>query len=228
MAHQEEMTENFFMRMGQVGMVEVVQNQNQRLETGAQKDGVGVGRPDANLGPNVWFNTDPSLGVGTNPQGAKGRVCPGVGMNDVNPRAELERLNENQNAGAQSEEYAPEFPHGVEGQAKNANSRLPLDDDGKFTKMITQAMRGGLSNRSLGDMNRSPFTPNIWYCRNPLEFKLSSLETYDEKSNPTIHLMRHIWQIECWGHLTKLWDGVFLCIWQIWLCYGSSSGSKVP
>ena len=50
-------------------------------------------------------------------------------------------------------------------------------------------------NRDLEDVNMSPFAPTIRQARNPPEFKLPTLETYDGRMDLAVHLtwyMRHM------------------------------------
>lgn len=76
----------------------------------------------------------------------------------------------------------------------------PLHDDkDRLANMIRQDMRGGLVNSDLEDMNKSPFTPVIRQARKPLDFKLPTLEMYDERTDPAIYLttyMRHMEVLE--------------------------------
>lgn len=58
--------------------------------------------------------------------------------------------------------------------------------------MIRRDMRGGLVNRDMEDVNRSPFASNIRNARNSPEFKLPALEVYEGKLDSTVHMMRYI------------------------------------
>lgn len=60
------------------------------------------------------------------------------------------------------------------GKVGNMDWRLSLDN----RQMIRRAMRG-VVNMDLEDVNRSSFTHNIRHAKNPLEFKLPTLEIYD-------------------------------------------------
>lgn len=71
-----------------------------------------------------------------------------------------------------------------------------MDENGRMAELIRRIMRGGLSNSSPEDVNRSPFTSNIRQVRNLSEFKLSTLEVYDGRSDTTIYLMRYIRHME--------------------------------
>jgi len=57
-------------------------------------------------------------------------------------------------------------------------------------------MRGGLVNRDLEDVNRSPFSSAIRMARNPPEFKLPSLDMYNGKTDPTVHLTKYMRHME--------------------------------
>ena len=60
-------------------------------------------------------------------------------------------------------------------------------------------MRGGLVNKDLEDVNRSPFTSAIRQARNPPDFKLPSLDTYDGRTDPTVHLTKYMRHMEVLG-----------------------------
>lgn len=77
--------------------------------------------------------------------------------------------------------------------------RVHLDDNDRLAEVVRRAMRDGLPNQSLEDVNKSPFTSNIQYNRNPSNFKLSTLETYDEQIDPIVHLMRYFQHMELLG-----------------------------
>lgn len=61
----------------------------------------------------------------------------------------------------------------------------------------------GGPDQSLEDENRNSFNPNIQY-RNPLDFKLPTLEEYDVRNDPIIHIMRHIQSMRVLGATKKL------------------------
>lgn len=97
--------------------------------------------------------------------------------------------------GAPPEEQILGFPRGLRVQVGDNGRRLSLDGNDGLAGMIRWAMRGGLINKDLEDVNMSPFIPRIRQARNALEFKLSTLKTYDGKTDPVVHLtiyMRHM------------------------------------
>lgn len=61
--------------------------------------------------------------------------------------------------------------------------------------MIRRVIRV-LVNRDLEDVNRYSFTHNIMHARNPLEFKLPTLEIYDRKMDPIVRLIKYMRHIE--------------------------------
>src|SRR5574338_367720 len=65
--------------------------------------------------------------------------------------------------------------------------------------MVRRTMRGGLVNRDLEDVNKSPFSPAIRLARNPPEFKLPTVEGYDGRTDPAVHLTRYIRHMEVLG-----------------------------
>lgn len=67
------------------------------------------------------------------------------------------------------------FPRGLGGQDADSRQRLPLDYSDRLADMIRRAMREGLVNRDLEDVNRSSFTLTIRRARNPSDFKLPTL-----------------------------------------------------
>ena len=70
-------------------------------------------------------------------------------------------------------------------------------------------MRGGLVNRDLKDVNRSPFSPAIRMARNPPEFKLPSVEMYDGRTDPAVHLMKYMRHMEVLEASQEVMDQCF-------------------
>ena len=58
------------------------------------------------------------------------------------------------------------------GQNEGNTQRSQPEDNDRLAEMVRRAMRGGLVNRDLEDVHRSPFTPTIRQARNPPNFKL--------------------------------------------------------
>jgi len=172
MRRQEEMTQNFLRQLEQAGAAGAVRVPNQ-----------GVGEAE-----NLTQRDEAQ-----NP-GNGGRQ-PGA---NPNPKAR-EQLNIDRNSRVRPEEYIPEFPRGAQGQAGNDNWRQPFGDNDRIAEAIRQAMRGGLVNRDIENVSRSPFTPNIRYARNPPDFKLPTLGAYEGKTDPTVHLMKYIRHMEVMG-----------------------------
>lgn len=75
----------------------------------------------------------------------------------------------------------------------------PMNDDDRLAEMVRRAMLDELPNQSMKDINMSPFTLNIRSDKSPPNFKLLTLETYDGKTNPIVHLMRYISHTEVLG-----------------------------
>lgn len=65
-------------------------------------------------------------------------------------------------------------------------------------------------DRSLENVNKNSFTSNIWYARNPSDFKLLTLDVYNGRTVPTIHLMRYIQHMEVLGASKEVMGRVFL------------------
>ena len=134
-------------------------------------------------------------------------VAPGLGgtpMENVGPISEGERgvsaqPGDSRGMNAQSRGQISEFPRELGGQDESNERRLHLGDTDKLAEMVRRAMRGGLVNKDLKDVNRSPFTPAIRRARNPPDFKLPSLDMYDGRTDPTVHLTKYMRHMEVLG-----------------------------
>src|SRR5574338_1301019 len=65
--------------------------------------------------------------------------------------------------------------------------------------LVRRLMRGGFSGGGLEEVSRSPFAPNIRNARNPPKFKLPTLNPYEGKSDPTMHITKYIRHMEVLG-----------------------------
>ena len=108
------------------------------------------------------------------------------------------------NTGVRDEEYVPEFPRGLIGQSGNMDRGQPLVGNTGLADIIRRTIRRGLTNRDSEGVNKSPFTRNIRTARNPPDFKLPTLEVYNEKTNPTDHLMRYTRHMEVLGAMKEV------------------------
>ena len=186
MKKQEELTQSLFQQIGQLGA--------QNREANGVQNGAG-------------------------PSG----IAPGLGgapMENVGPISEREREasaqpGSSRGVNAQSREKIPEFPRGLGGQVESNEQRLHLGDNDRLAEMVRKAMRGSLVNKDLEDVNRSPFTPAIRQARNPPDFKLPSLDMYDGRTDPMVHLTKYMRHMEVLGHQRWLWPGAFHCTWRI-------------
>ena len=170
MKRQEEMIQNLLQQIGQLG----AQNQGTtRIQNGA-------GPPSAapELGGTHLGHVDPNTGRETRTSEQPGG---NGGMN------------------AQPGGQTPESSHGLGGRIEDSERGLQLGDNDRLAEMVRRAMRGGLVNRDLEDVNKSPFSPAIRLARNPPEFKLPTVEGYDGRTDPAVHLTRYIRNMEVLG-----------------------------
>ena len=94
------------------------------------------------VGPNGGQDTEPEV----NQQGLGGRP---TGSNTGGPLEGVQQTRANVAASEPHEEYVLEFPWGHGGQT--------LIDNTGLVEIIRKTMRGGLTNRDLEGVNRSPF-----------------------------------------------------------------------
>lgn len=110
----------------------------------------------------------------------------------------------------QPEKYVSKFPHKSGGQNEVMDRRPQLDGNNRIAELVRRIVRDGPLDQSLEDINSSPFTPNIRYTRHPSDFKLPTLEMYDEQTDPTFHLIRYIRHIEVLGTSEEVMSRCFL------------------
>ena len=182
MKSQQEMLQNFFEQMRATG------TQNPGPATAA----VNVEQGARAMEPNVGQNTEPE----GNQQGLGGRPA---GSNAEGPLEGAQPARANTNANEPPEEYVPEFPTRLGGQDRDMTRGQPLDGDERMIGLVRRLMRGGFSGGGLEEVSRSPFAPNIRNARNPPKFKLPTLNPYDGKSDPTMHITRYIRHMEVLG-----------------------------
>ena len=161
----------------------------QMRATGMQNLGTATAAADAGQGARV---VEPNEGQDTEPEGnQQGLGGRPTGFNAGEPLEGIQQARANVAASEPHEEYVPEFPRGHGGQ--------PLPDNTGLVEMIRKTVRGGLTNRDLEGVNRSPFAREIRMAQNPPKFKLPSVEVYDGKTDPTDHLMRYTRHMEVLG-----------------------------
>lgn len=95
------------------------------------------------------------------------------------------------------------------GQNAASGQRLSLDDNNQMTEMIRKIVRSGRLDQSLVEVNRNRFTPNIRNARNSSDFKLPTLEMYNVKTDPTVHLMRYVRHMEVLDVSEEVMDQCF-------------------
>ena len=155
--------------------------QNLGPTTAAASAGQGVRIAEANEGQVQ----DQNAGAEGDQQGLGGRP---TGSNTGGPLEGVQQARTNVAANEPHEEYVPEFPRGQ-----------PPTDNGGLVDIIRKTVRGGLTNKDLEGVNRSPFAREIRMAQNPPKFKLPSVEVYDGKTDPTDHLMRYTRHMEVLG-----------------------------
>lgn len=136
-----------------------------------------------------------------------------LGEEGAQLRNDLKPQNVNQNTNVQPEEYVPEFPCSNMGQNENMEQRLPLDDNDRIAEIFRRALRDGPPDFSLEGVSTNSFTLNIRYARNLFDFKLSMLEMYDGKTDPTVHPMRYIRHIK----VSSAFEGVMRSCFPLYL-----------
>ena len=170
MRRQEEMIQNLLQQIGQIG----AQIQG---ATGIQ-NGAGPSGAAPELGGTHAEHVDPT---------------PGSEMGASEPPGSNRGMN------VQPGRHTHGNSRGLGGQVEDSERELQLGDNDRLAEMVRRAMRGGLVNRDLEDVNRSPFSSAIRMARNPPEFKLPSLDMYNGKTDPTVHLTKYMRHMEVLG-----------------------------
>lgn len=186
MKTQQEMLQNFLEQMRAANM------QNLGPTTMATSAGRGIRIAETNEGQVQDQNT----GVEGGQQGLGGRPS---GSDTGRPKDGAQQVGANAYANEPPEEYVPEFPSRLGGQDRNLTRGQPLDGDERMIGLMRRIMREGLPSGGVKEVSRSPFTPNIRNARNPPKFKLPTLEPYDGRSDPTMHITRYIRHMEVLG-----------------------------
>lgn len=171
---QQDMMHTFFKQMRVVG----TQNLGPTTTATSAGQGTRVAEPDG--GQNAELDGNRQR-LGGKPAGSDtGR--PLIGAQQVRASANISEPHE---------EYAPEFPQG--------HGEQSFADNIGLAEIIRRTMRGGLTNRDLEGVNKSPFTREIRMARNLPDFKLPTVEVYNGKADPTDHLMRYTRHMEVLG-----------------------------
>ena len=85
---------------------------------------------------------------------------------------------------------------GIDANLPNQNPFLGMGTENQIADAIRRYARGGASHTNLESITRSPLSSGIRNSRNPPDFKLPVLESYDGRKDPTAHLTRYIRHME--------------------------------
>lgn len=69
--------------------------------------------------------------------------------------------------------------------------RINQASEDRMTRLLREFLWREGVNREEHEQHRSPFTQGIWIARTPPDFKLLSMQLYDGRSDPLVHLHKY-------------------------------------